>query len=622
MQIRGVTWLPNRIIFLLLYLSLLIVWAFGINSYAQQSSTHRLHIIPTDTDSLQLTTLLPYNNTYATAAITQQKLPQLLQQLYAQGYLAASFDSLQVDTTATKAYLHLGPPYKWVQLQAGNVPERMLSQAGYREKLYRKQAFNQNQLRALQEKLLRYAEDNGYPFSSIGLQNVQINNNGEVQAALLWDKQQLVIIDSVVINGKAKITNRYLQNYLDLKKGQTYNEKNIQAISTRIRELPFLEERQAADVLFIGKKAKVNLFLKPKKASKFNFLLGIIPQQGTSAGTGSNPNNPDGRQRYQITGEGELHLQNALGAGEILELLFTSYPQNARELKTHVQYPYLPLLPIGADIKFDLYLRDTLYRDVSTYLGLQYLLKGNNYFKAFWSKKNSSILSVDSLKLINSEQLPELLDVKNTLYGIEYNFEQLDYRLNPRKGYTFNVVLGLGTKTVGSNNAILAIGDASNIDFKAQYDSLNVNKFQYQVKYSLQKYWGIGKLSTLKTGLSGAYISNQQTLQNELFRIGGNRTLRGFDEESIFTSMHHIFTLEYRYLLAQNSYFFGFTDIAYLQNKSRNTNLEDTPYGFGLGMSFETKAGVFGISYALGKQADNPINFRNGKIHFGYINYF
>ena len=28
-------------------------------------------------------------------------------------------------------------------------------------------------------------------------------------------------------------------------------------------------------------------------------------------------------------------------------------------------------------------------------------------------------------------------------------------------------------------------------------------------------------------------------------------------------------------------------------------------------MSFETKAGIFSISYALGKQFDNPIEFRS-----------
>jgi hypothetical protein len=50
--------------------------------------------------------------------------------------------------------------------------------------------------------------------------------------------------------------------------------------------------------------------------------------------------------------------------------------------------------------------------------------------------------------------------------------------------------------------------------------------------------------------------------------------------------------------------------------------VRDTPFGFGAGISFETKAGIFSINYALGKQFNNPIELRSGKIHFGIVNYF
>jgi hypothetical protein len=48
----------------------------------------------------------------------------------------------------------------------------------------------------------------------------------------------------------------------------------------------------------------------------------------------------------------------------------------------------------------------------------------------------------------------------------------------------------------------------------------------------------------------------------------------------------------------------------------------DFPFGFGAGTTFETKVGLFGLTYALGQQQDNPISFKTGKIHFGYVNYF
>jgi hemolysin activation/secretion protein len=109
-----------------------------------------------------------------------------------------------------------------------------------------------------------------------------------------------------------------------------------------------------------------------------------------------------------------------------------------------------------------------------------------------------------------------------------------------------------------------------------------------------------------------------------LYRVGGLKTLRGFDEESILASSYYIFTLEYRYLLEENSYLYFFGDGAYTENLSISYTGDryDTPYGFGAGISFETKAGIFSINYALGSQYGNPIDVRAGKVHFGIVNYF
>ena len=44
--------------------------------------------------------------------------------------------------------------------------------------------------------------------------------------------------------------------------------------------------------------------------------------------------------------------------------------------------------------------------------------------------------------------------------------------------------------------------------------------------------------------------------------------------------------------------------------------------GAGLGMAFETKAGIFNITFAAGKRDDQKLNVRQSKIHLGYVNYF
>ncbi|MBL4667825.1 MAG: BamA/TamA family outer membrane protein, partial [Flavobacteriales bacterium] len=139
---------------------------------------------------------------------------------------------------------------------------------------------------------------------------------------------------------------------------------------------------------------------------------------------------------------------------------------------------------------------------------------------------------------------------------------------------------------------------------------------------NIDYYIPITKRSVIKLSSKNGYIFNENLFDNELLRIGGLLTLRGFDEESIFASLYTIETLEYRYILEQNSYLFLFIDGAYYENDGIDKFISDRPFGFGAGMSFETKAGIFSISYAIGKQFDNPIVFRSAKIHFGFVNFF
>ena len=134
------------------------------------------------------------------------------------------------------------------------------------------------------------------------------------------------------------------------------------------------------------------------------------------------------------------------------------------------------------------------------------------------------------------------------------------------------------------------------------YDSLNLKTFQFQIGTKLEYYVPIRKLTTIKASIqSGLIFSPQEIFRNEQYRLGGNKLLRGFDEETIFSTRYAILTIEPRLLIGQNSYLFVFGDIGYTEDKTNDTNTTDTPMGLGAGLTFETKVGLFGFSGALGK---------------------
>ena len=318
-------------------------------------------------------------------------------------------------------------------------------------------------------------------------------------------------------------------------------------------------------------------------------------------------------------------MHNQFGLGERIFVEFEQLRPETQDLEVQFAYPYIFNLPFGVDTRFDLYKRDTSYLDVISDLGIQYLFEGGNYLKAFWNQTSTNILSVNKTAILQSRRLPASLDVSNSTFGLEYNLQKLDYRFNPRKGWALWLRGGAGVKQIKKNNTILDLEDPSDINFKfaSLYDTLNLSTFQYKLSARVENYLSVFSNSVIKGSLRfGGIFSENDIYQNEQFRLGGNKILRGYDEETIFATRYAVVTLEYRLLLGQNSYLYTFGDYGYIQNRTATQNRTEEPLGFGAGITFETGVGVFGFSLALGRLSDKSFDFRNTKTHFGYVSYF
>ena len=549
------------------------------------------------TDSLEKFSI-KYKSFFSSKSEREKELNSVLFSLYEQGFLATSIDSLKSDSLKLTAYFDLGKIYKWAEIKSGNVEESILSEIGFREKLYRNKTITPNDTKNLLEKILIHNENNGHPFAIIKLDSVRFEDE-KIFTSLNLTKNKLCKVDSIIVNGNAKISETYLHNYIYIKPNDLYNENLIKNISTRVKEIPFLSEKQPPQVIFAENHTKLFLSLDEKKASTINGVLGILPDAYNSGKT-------------QFIGDARLKLLNPLGRGELLDINWRKMQTQTSDLKIIFNYPFLFSTPFGADANFKLYKRDTTFIDINQNYGIQYILSGGNYFKAFFGNQKSNLISTKGYE--NITVLPNFADISVHSYGIGFKAEKLDYRLNPRKGISIDVSGSAGNKVIRENAKINPVA----------YDSLQLKSVQYKALLDFDAYIPFLKRSTLNFGLQGAYLLNATLFQNELFRIGGLRTLRGFDEESINASAYSIFSFEYRYLLEQNSYFHIFFDGAYYENQSIyfKGDRYDTPFGFGTGISFETKAGIFSLNYALGKQFNNQLLVKTGKVHFGFVNYF
>lgn len=556
--------------------------------------SYTLDIVPlTDNEVVKK---LSWKKAFPVKAERDKEQQKILFTLYDNAYLAASFDSLSGDSVKLTAYLNPGELYKWAALRKGNVDEGLLSEAGYREKLYSNKPLYFKEVLKVQEKLLTWCEDRGYPFASVRLDSAVISGTS-LSASLRLDKGPLTRIDTIIITGTARTAPRFIYSYLGIRPGSLYDESQVRKTGNRLKELPFLKESKPYTLLFTDKETKLLLFLDKRRASQFDGIIGFLPDDKTG--------------RLLVTGDIHLKLHNAFSRGELVDINWRSLQKNTQDLKARFTYPFLFSTPFGADYILKLYKKDTTYIDVNQNFGIQYLLSGGNYIKAFVHSKNSSLLSTSAIQF--TTVLPPYADIGSLSYGLALKVEQLDYRFNPRKGYSLNLSAAAGTKTIRKNAKLNPV----------IYEGLTLSTAQYNAESDLAVYIPIKERSTVKLANLSGYIHNNSLLfQNELYRIGGLKSLRGVDEESIFASAYSIVTLEYRFLLEENSYLYAFGDGAYYENYSISSSVSDMPFGFGAGISFETRAGIFSLSYALGRQFSNPVQLRSGKVHFGILSYF
>lgn len=559
---------------------------------------------------------ITYQRTFSSEKDLKKELQNIRLELANLSFLSSSVDSIRIVENTHTAYVKVGTSFKWTTLKKGNVDDLILSKIGFREKLYQNKPLYYTELAELMQSLQTYAENHGYPFATVGLDSVQIHDNASITAQLHLEKYTLITYESIEIVGEnVKISKKHLQQYLGIKPGDIYNLEQIKKISKRIDELPFLKEKKTAIVTFRGRKATINLFLEKRKASKFDFLVGVLPRDQT---TGS---------KVLVTVDGMFSTQNLLGGGEKIFIEFRQVKPGTQRMDIELAYPYIVGLPFGVDGDFSLYKRDSTFLDVEYDAGLSYMFSANHYLKAFGHSKQSILLVVDEEKILQTKQLPENLDTRFSDFGLEYHIENLDYRFNPRRGWSITSRAAAGFRTIKKNSDIVNLSDPLQPEFKYEslYDSIAERSFQYKIDGQLAgfipfypKQRGVFMLGNS----TGAIISPQTIYLNEQYRLGGTNSFRGFDEEAINASLFSIFTLEYRLIIGKNSYFYLFGDYGYTESKAPTGRLKDDPVGFGAGMTFDTKIGVFGVSYAYGKQFDNPIDFRVPKIHLGYVNFF
>ena len=582
---------------------------------ALSQENYLLQIKGADQDANAFVTRLGIQTRFSSRFACTEYVNQLPGFLQSRGYVTASVDSLRIDSLSASLVLYLGEAYQWIRLDAASVDPLLLDAVGWRDRNFSGRPVDFGQLQQWKERLLNRLENTGYPFARIYLDSIGLDKD-RVSAQLRVEKGPAYVIDSIRIYGNAKISNYYLQRYLDIPNGSLYNREKLLRVNQKMRELTYIEEEKPFDLSMLATGAVLNMYLKQKRSSQVNVLVGFLPN-----------NDQLSSRKLLLTGEANILLKNALGSGETIGLNWQQIQVRSPRLNLLFNYPYLFRSPLGVDFNFDILRKDSSFVNINLQFGTSYSLNATQTGKLFIQRFQTIVNAggINTQQILLTRRLPDIADLSSFNLGLDYELNKTDYRLNPRKGYELRLITTIGNKKLKKNAEITDLKDPADpgFDFNRLYDTLKLRTYQFRARLSAARYFPLpGNRSTVKAALNAGMFQSGNIFRNELFQIGGYRLLRGFDEESQYLSHFAIGTTEFRYLVGQNSYFYALLDGGWGKNNAPGVKQDYTYIGTGLGLALETKAGIFNLAWAVGKRNDTEFNLRQSKIHFGFVNYF
>lgn len=425
-------------------------------------------------------------------------------------------------------------------------------------------------------KLNSLQTEKGDAFAKIYLSEFKKNGN-KLSAQLISEATKIRKIDSIIIIGYEKFPLSYIKYLAGLKKGTLFSTSKIEKSSTAIDALPFASSIKPPEVLFKDQQTSLYLYLEKIKSNNFDGIIGFSTDEATN--------------KLVFNGYLDLQLNNNLNFGETFILNYKSDGNDQQNFNVQTTLPYLFKSPLGVDLGLTIFRQAENFSTTSQLAGLRYQLNPNAIATLSYTGSNSSILGDEDLITYG------LLDFKKNelTIGSQWKFYQSDI-LFPIKA-TFGLNLGAGTKNTATTK-------------EQQY------RFAANVSYILE----LNDQNSLYVANSTGLLSSDTFAVNELYRIGGINSIRGFKENSIETNLFSLLNTEYRYRLNRLLYVHSIIDIGYLENQITNNN--SSLYSFGLGTGFYTKTGLLKLSFANGKTQDQDFKFSDLKIHLSLITTF
>ena len=548
------------------YIYILFLSCFSHLTFGQKNE---LILVAKDTIQNRIVSEIYHTKKHLQKKDALDEIDRILQQVKKRGFFTARIDSISKTNKELIAYLDLGKKINEIIIVTKKDNTNGIIDSGIDSIKIKTREFSD-----LTNQLLEQIDRKGNSFSEITYVNPLLKNDTLLLEMKISNSSSRKI-DKVITRGYEDFPKKFITKYFLIDKNTVFSKQKLNQVSALSNKLDFIKEKKAPEVLFKKDSTHLYLFLDKIGTSSFDGLVNFSSKEN---GKG-----------LLLNGNLDLKLNNTFNTGEKFEIIWNKVSDEKTDFKINSYVPYV------LNSKFSTTLEFYLYREDSTFINTNFELKTDYSIN---QKSHASIL-------YSSEKSNYLLNISNNdLASYSNYFIGMGYEL--KKSSTSNLY-----KYKNGLNLNLTFGKR-----KTDTESINQLKFHFSAFANVQ----INNRGYLNIKNESGLLTSKNYLLNELFRIGGANSIRGYNEQSIFTNGYSYSNIEFRYSLETSSYLYSITDLGVY--KENTTNKIKKLIGIGAGYQFRINNNLVNLGYVISTNSSTNAELNSSRLVVRWTSFF
>ena len=429
------------------------------------------------------------------------------------------------------------------------------------------------QIESVTNEITEILSEGGYPFGKVGFINYELVNPTTIKLEMEIQYGSKRNIDKVIVKGYENFPKNFIKNIFKPGKSNSLDVDKALSLANKIDKTGFARNIKDPEILFTKDSSALYLYIEKIRRNTFDGFLSFDTDENSG--------------RINIEGYAKINLINTFNGGEKINFDFRSQKNQDRSLNSDVYIPYVFGSPLNLKYGLNLIQKDSSYTSNENLIDIDMIFGNIRSGLGLQTNKSTSEEAIENVENFKSK----LINVFSE-YIILDNSDQLIPEL-----FKISLRYGSGLKEQS--------GEKTNF---SKYSVELHRKFNLSSKFKLQ------------SSITRRKINSKNLVNNELLRFGGYNSIRGYDENSIFTDGYTLLKTSLNYYLNDTIYIYTIFDLANYSNEILDLN-EDI-YSGGIGFSSRTDNGIVSISYSKGNNWGNSFNLKNAKINVIFVTFF